>query len=282
MAGATGQPVAPPATGRVLPGWRAVLVIMEHYWIWYRHGWRATVVSSVVQPLLFLLAFGVGFGSLVDAGGRAGVAVGVLGGVPYLVYLAPGLLVMSAVQTAAFESSYPVLSGFKWQQVYWGMAASPLTPGQVAAGQLSWIVARMFSSGAVYVLVIALLGGVRSAGIVISLFVATLCGAAFSALTMAFAASLHNEGAAFATFFRFVLIPMTLFAGTFYPVSQLPVWLRPLAWITPLWHGTELARGAVLGTLRWLPALGHLGYLLALLAVGCWLVRRRFTARLYK
>lgn len=268
---------SPVATGRVLPPWQAVLVVMEHFWIWYRRGWRATVVSSVVQPLLFLIAFGVGFGTLVDAGGRASPT---LGGVPYLVYLAPGLLVMSAVQTAAFESSYPVLSGFKWQQVYWGMIASPITPSQVALGQLCWIVARMFTSGALYVLIIALLGGVKGPGIVVSLLVATLCGTAFSSLTMAFAASVQNEGAAFATFFRFVLIPMTLFAGTFFPVSQLPVWLRPLAWITPLWHGTELARNAALGTLRWLPALGHLGYLVLLLAIGIWLTRWRFVARL--
>jgi lipooligosaccharide transport system permease protein len=91
-----------------------------------------------------------------------------------------------------------------------------------------------------------------------------------------------NEGSAFASYFRFVLIPMTLFAGTFFPVSQLPVWLRPLAWATPLWHGTELARGAALNTLRWWPALGHLAYLLTLLAIGVALVRWRFTVRLFR
>ena len=268
---------APPATGRVLPGWRAVLVVMEHYWMWYRRGWRATVVSSVVQPLLFLLAFGVGFGTLVDGGGRAGVE---LGGVSYLVYLAPGLLAMSAVQTAAFESTYPVLSGFKWQQIYWGMAASPLSPGQIAVGHLCWIGARMLSSGAVYVLVIALLGGVSGFGVLGSLLSATLCGLAFSALVMAFAATVRNEGSAFSAFFRFVLIPMTLFAGTFFPVRRLPEWVWPVAWVTPLWHGTELSRGVALGTLWPLPALGHLGYLLALLALGVGLSRRRFRRRL--
>lgn len=274
------MPVEPPRSiGRVLPGWRAVLIILEHFAIWYRKGWRATVVSSVLQPVLFLLAFGVGFGSLVG-GGRPGAPAEVLGGVPYLVYLAPGLLAMSAVQTAAFESTYPVLSGFKWQQLYWGMVASPLTPGQVAVGHLCWVVARMFSSGAVYVLIIAALGGVTGFGIVVSLLAATLCGAAFAAPTMAFAATLETEGSAFASYFRFVLIPMTLFAGTFFPVSQLPAWLQPLAWITPLWHGTELARGAALGTLGWWPALGHLGYLVAMLAVGGWALRWRFAVRL--
>ncbi|HEY2204581.1 MAG TPA: ABC transporter permease [Pseudonocardia sp.] len=275
--GRTDEQEWPRSTGRVMPGWRASLMVMESCWTWYRQGWRATVVSSVLQPVLFLLAFGLGFGTLVDSAGRGGAA---LGGVPYLVYLAPGLLAMSAVQTAAFESTYPVLSGFKWQQVYWAMAAAPLTPAQIACGQLGWITTRVFTSGAVYVVVIALLGGVRGPGIVLSLLVATLCGAAFSSVTMAFAASRENDGAAFPTFFRFVLIPMTLFSGTFYPVSRLPDWLRPLAWATPLWHATELSRAAALGTLRWLPALGHLAYLVALLAVGVWQARQRFAVRL--
>jgi lipooligosaccharide transport system permease protein len=265
----------PRSAGRVMPGWRAVLVVMESFWIWYRRGWRATVVSSVLQPVLFLLAFGVGFGSLV----RTGAATG---GAPYLVYLAPGLLAMTAVQTAAFESTYPVLSGFKWQQVYWGMSASPITPGQIAVGHLCWVAARLLSSGAVYLLAIVLVGGAAGIGIVVSLLAAVLCGCAFSAITMAFAATIMNEGSAFASYFRFVLIPMTLFAGTFFPVSRLPVWLRPVAWATPLWHGTELARGAALNTLRWWPALGHLAYLLALLAIGVALVRWRFTVRLFR
>jgi lipooligosaccharide transport system permease protein len=162
------------------------------------------------------------------------------------------------------------------------MAASPISAGQVAVGHLCWITARILSSGAVYVMIIALLGGVAGFGIVLSLLVATLCGAAFASVTMAFAARVEREGTAFPTFYRFGLIPMVLFAGTFYPVSRLPVWLQPLAWLTPLWHGTELARALALGTVRWLPAVGHLGYLVALLGVGIWLVRRQFTRRLMR
>jgi lipooligosaccharide transport system permease protein len=262
------------SSGRVLPGWRAVLMVLEHYWRWYRRGWRATAVSSVVQPLLFLVAFGVGFGSLVDARG-VGPA-----GVPYLVYLAPGLLAMSAVQTAAFEATYPVVSGFKWQQVYWAMAATPLTPGQIATGDLAWIGARMLSSGLVYVLVIGLLGGISGPGIVAALLCATLCGLAFGAAVMAFSAGVQDEGSAFSAFFRLVLMPMTLFSGTFFPLDRLPDWVHPLAWATPLWHGTELSRGVALGTLSWAGALGHLGYLLVLLTLGAGLARRRFRRRL--
>jgi lipooligosaccharide transport system permease protein len=274
---ATGLVERAPSAGRALPGWRAVLLVTEHFWVWYRRNWRATFVGSVLQPLLFLVAFGLGFGALV-AGSPTALAA--TGGVPYLVYLAPGLLAMSAVQTAGFESTYPVLSGFKWSRIYHGVVASPITPEQAGMGHLTWIVLRMLSSGAIYVLVIAAFGGVTGPAIVFSLLAATLCGAAFASPVMAFAATVQNEGGPFSVLFRFVVIPMTLFAGTFFPVSALPAFIQPIAWITPLWHGTELARGAVLGTLSFWPAVGHVAYLVAMLAAGIVLLRWRFRKRL--
>lgn len=256
---------------------RGALLVAGHYWVWYRRNWRATAVSSVLQPLLFLLAFGVGFGTLVEGTGRAAEATG---GVPYLVWLAPALLAVSAVQSAASESSYPVLSAFKWQRLYLAMTATPLTPGQVALGHLTWIVLKITGTGAVYVAVIAVFGGVRSPGIVVSLFAASLTGAAMASLVMSFAATVKNEGAAFSVLFRFVVIPMTLFSGTFFPVDRLPAVVQPFAWVSPLWHGTELARSAALE--RWEPvaALGHLAYLLALLGLGIALVTRLYRRRL--
>jgi lipooligosaccharide transport system permease protein len=254
-----------------------VLLVVEHFWTWYRRNWRATAVSSIVQPLLFLLAFGVGFGALVDGTGRAAEATG---GADYLVWLAPALLAVSAVQTAAFESTYPVLSGFKWQRIYHAMTASPITPGQVGIGHLSWMVLKMTASGAVYVAVIAVFGGVQSPGIVVSLLAASLTGAAVASLVMAFSATVQNEGAAFSALFRFVVIPMTLFSGTFFPVDRLPGWVQPFAWVSPLWHGTELARSAALDSWRPLAALGHLAYLVALVVVGGVLLTRLFRRRL--
>ena len=267
----------PRSTGRALGFWPGVGLLVEHYWTWYRRNWRATAVSSVLQPLLFLLAFGVGFGSLIEGTGRAAEATD---GAEYLVWLAPALLAVSAVQSAAFESTYPVLSGFKWQRVYHAMVAGPISPAQVAAAHLSWVSLKLAGSGAIYIAVIAAFGGVRSPGIVVSLLAAVLTGAAVASLITAFSATLTNEGAAFATLFRFVVIPMTLFSGTFFPVDRLPGWVQPLAWVSPLWHGTELARAAALD--RWdpRPAWGHLGYLLVLLAVGAWLAMRLFDRRL--
>jgi lipooligosaccharide transport system permease protein len=256
------------------PGYaRGVLLVIERSWTWYRRNWRATAVSSVVQPVLFLLAFGVGFGSLV----RPDAATG---GVPYLVWLAPALLAVSAVQSAAFECTYPVLSGFKWQRIYHGMTAGPITPGQVALGHLGWVAAKSAGSGAIYVAVIALLGGVAGPGIALSLLAAVLTGSAVAALVTAFSATVESEGGAFNAIFRFVVIPMTLLSGTFFPVDRLPEWVRPLAWVSPLWHGTELARAAALGRWALLPALGHLAYLVVLLVVGVLLATRLFTRRL--
>ncbi|MCE0764328.1 ABC transporter permease [Pseudonocardia kujensis] len=265
---------APAAAPRWVHG---VLLVVESFWRWYRRNWRATAVSSVLQPLLFLLAFGLGFGSLIAT--RPGAAAAT-GGVPYLVWLAPALLAMSTVQSAAFEMTYPVLSGFKWQRVYLGMAATPLTGAQIALGHLVWVAAKMTLTGAVYLVLIALFGGAASIGVLGSLAAAVLTGAAVAAPVMAFSASREDEGAAFNALFRFVVLPMTLFSGTFFPVAALPAWVQPLAWISPLWHGTELARAAALGTGTAGAVLGHLAYLLALLAVGAWLAVRVFTRRL--
>ena len=154
---------------------------------------------SILQPLLFLLAFGLGFGALIDGTGRAADATG---GVPYLVWLAPALLAMSAVQTAVFDSAYPVLSGFKWQRVYWAMTATPISPGQVALGHLAWFTVKATGSGAIYVAVIAVFGGVRTVGIAFSLLAAVLTGVAVSAVVAAFTAGIDDEGTAFTVLFR--------------------------------------------------------------------------------
>lgn len=268
---------APLSRGRVLPGWRAALLVVEGLWTWYRRNWRATAISSLLQPLLFLLAFGVGFGSLLSSSGRAAQATG---GVPYLVYLAPALLAVGAVQTAAFESSYPILSAFKWQRTYWAITATPITPAQLAAGQLTWIALRLAISGIAYLVVIALFGAVQGPGVLGSLVFAVLCGMSFSAPMVAFASTVEGESNAFAAVFRFVVVPMTLFSGTFFPISQLPAVIRPLAYVSPLWHGTQLTRGAALGTLQLGPALGHVAYLSALLLIGALLSAWRFRTRL--
>jgi len=255
---------------------RGTLLVIEHFWTWYRRNWRATAVSSVLQPVLFLVAFGVGFGTLVA--GRPGV-VAATGGVPYLMWLAPALLAVSAVQSGAFESSYPVFSGFKWQRTYHAMTAAPITPAQVAIAHVAWVAIKLTLTGAVFVVVAALVGGMAGPGIFGALAAAVLTGTAVTALVTAYAASIEVDQG-FNVIFRLIVVPITLFSGTFFPVEQLPAVVRPLAWISPLWHGTELGRAAALDRWQALPALGHLAYLAALLVLGLVLSARFFTRRL--
>ena len=186
----------------------------------------------------------------------------------------------TAMQTAVGESTYPVLSAFKWQQTYLAIAASPISPAQICAGQLSWIAIRLFTSGAAYLLVAGLLGTLTGPGVLLTLVVSVLTGLAFAAPVVAYSATIETEGQQFPSIFRFIVMPMTLFAGAFFPIEQLPAWLRPLAWVTPIWHGTEVGRDAAFGTLSWGPVLGHVAFLVAVTAIGAWFAVRNFRRRL--
>jgi lipooligosaccharide transport system permease protein len=256
----------------VVDSWRAALIGVEGQWTWYRRNWRATVISNFLQPVLFLLAMGVGFGSQV----RVGEATG---GHPYLVYLAPALLVITAVQNAVFESTWAVFSAFKWQRTYFAVVSTPVTPAQVLYGLLLWIALRLTAGTAVFLAIAAALGAVTSPSAVLAVPFAALAGMAFSAPVVAYTATRERPDS-FTAIFRFLVMPMTLFTGGFFPLSQLPGWLHPLAWLTPVWHGIELARGATFGTLDPLPALGHVAYLSALVVLGVVLGRRCFHRRL--
>ncbi|GGP42745.1 ABC transporter permease [Saccharothrix coeruleofusca] len=257
---------------RVVGPLRAALLGVEAQWTWYRRNWRATAITNFLQPVLFLLAMGLGFGSQV----RPGEATG---GAPYAVFLAPALLVLTAVQNAMFESTYAVFSAFKWQKTYLGVVATPITPAQILYGRLLWIALRLLSGAVVFLGVATALGAVTSAGAVWGVPAAVLAGMAFSAPVVAFTAT-REKPEAFNGLYRFVLVPMMLFAGAFFPLDQLPAWLHPLAWLTPVWHGVELARGAAFGTLGPAAALGHVAYLAALVAVGVLLGRKYFQRRL--
>jgi lipooligosaccharide transport system permease protein len=109
-----------------------------------------------------------------------------------------------------------------------------------------------------------------------------LAGLAVAAPVTAFTAGVEDEGSAFSVIFRLVLIPMTLFSGTFFPVDRLPAVVRPITWLSPLWHGTELARAAVLGGASPLGALGHSAFLVAVVVVGSVVAVRRFRRRLHR
>jgi len=241
----------------------------EHWLAQYRRVWRGTVGTSLLNPILFLAAMGIGLGTLVDASPNAPA------GVRYLDFVAPGLLAAAAMQTATTESSFPVHGAFKWNRTYHAMLATPLGVRDVLLGHQLFVATRVLVAAAAYLAIIAAFGAVHSPLGLLAVPVAVLVGAAFAGPVMALAASVDNA-AAFPTLFRFAIMPMFLFSGTFFPVERLPLLAEWIGYATPVWHGVDLSRDLALGTVELLPALGHVAYLLAWVAAGLGLAVWRF------
>ena len=250
-----------------------VLRVLSYFLLAWSRLWRGTIFTGFVAPLLYLGAIGFGLGSLIDAPGSNPL------GVPFLQFVAPGVLAATAMQIGAFEATYPVLGAIKWQRNYHAMLATPLTSDHIVLGHLAFIVVRCVVGAAVFLVVAALLGAVASPWAVVAVVAAGLIGLAHAA-PMYLVATRTETDVPFTLGMRLVIMPLFLFSGTFFPVSLLPGWLQPVAWATPLWHGVELARAATLGRLEALPALGHVVYLVVVCVVFVQLSRRGLRRRL--
>ena len=255
---------------------RSFAVRQFRFWLTdYRRTWRGSIYSSLLNPLLFLGAMGLGLGKLVDQHGTAS-----LGGVGYLVFLAPGLLAATGMQTAVGESTYPVFASVKWTKTYQAASASPLRPADVFHGHLLFVTMRLTMNCGIFIAVASVLGAVRSAWIVAALPVAVLTGLAFGAPIEAWSVT-RTKDTSFAVIYRFGMIPLFLFSGVFFPITQLPAWFRPLAYLTPLWHGATLCRALSLGTATLGGALLHVGYLALWAAAGVAAGHVTYPRRLY-
>lgn len=246
-----------------------VLRVMKGY------SW-SIVMYSVGVPVAYLFAMGVGLATLVDSqGGTA------FGGVSYLAFIAPALLVSAAVMTAANEFTFPVMDGFKWRRTYYGPHASPLTPGQIAAGHIMAVTLRLLLQSAIYFIAVALFGAAPAGSAWALIPLATLAGLSFGLPLMAYSAAITEDKGQFALVMRFIVMPLFLFSGTFFPLDSLPLAVRWIGWISPIWHGTELGR--VLGYGYQEPpllTLLHLAVLAGLAVLGWVLARRRFALRM--
>ena len=244
------------------------------YWAFqYRRTWRSSITTSFLYPVLYLAAMGVGLGSLINKHAHH------VSGVPYLDFVAPGLLAATTMQIGANEAMYPVMGAIKWMRTYFAMLATPLRVVDVLRGHLGWIAVRLVIVSTIYLSVVAAFGVVASPLALLALPAAGATGLAFAAPIAAFSAT-QEKDVGFIAVYRFALIPLFLFSGTFFPVTQLPAGLRAVAYATPLYHGVSLCRGLVLGTASWWPSLGDAAYLVALAAVGYYLARITFRRRL--
>jgi ABC-type polysaccharide/polyol phosphate export permease len=225
-----------------------VFHVFAYWFMRYRRTWRGTIVISVANPLLFLVGVGAGLGHLVNHHAPAQ-----MGGVSYAAFFAPGLLAASAMQTAFLESAGQVARAAAPSGAYQSTVATPLSPEQVMAGHMLYVAFRVLTSSAAFVLVMP---------------------------AAAWSVGVRAERQIFNAF-RMLIVPLYMFSGTFFALSELPVPIRVLVEALPLAQGVTLCRSLALGTAG-APAIAvHAAYLCALTVIGFALARTAYRRRLH-
>ena len=246
---------------------------LEHDLLVFRRGWHSYILSGLSQPFLYLLSMGIGLGYYVNRNG------GVPGGVPYLNYIAPALLVTQAMMAASAESAWPLMNKIAWDKTYLAALNTPLGATNLLAGDLMWIAFRAVLISVLFFAVILLFGAVSSPLAILAIPIALLTAISFAAPIMAFTATQKTDQP-FNMLFRFGITPLFLFSGTFFPIDNLPLFVRPLAWFTPLYHGVSLARSFSLGQVDPVADLIYVAVLCGFVAAGLVAARITFRRRL--
>ena len=242
-------------------------------WIWL------IISLAIANPVLYLVSIGLGVGAYIDKN-TGGMGVD---GVSYITFLAPALLATGAIQGAIDESVYPTLEGFKWNKIFFSMNSTPLSGNHIAMGVFFNSLVRVIFTAVIYWLVMLAFGVLESPRAWMAIFTAIMAGAAFGAMMQALAGMLENEDIFFTVLQRFVIMPLFLFSGTFYPLTNMPIYLQWIGWISPLWHATELGRWLTYGhEISTLMLYTHFVFLNSLLVIAVIASRRIFTRRLGK
>ena len=242
------------------------LRIVERNFLAYRRMWLA-FATGLFEPLLYLLSIGIGVGGLVGkVPGPGGEPI------PYDQFVAPGLMAAAAMNGAVLDTTFNFFFKFKYAHTYDAMLATPLEVGDVARGELTWALIRGAIYSGAFLLTMVLLGLVGSWWAVLALPAAALIAFGFAGAGMA-ATTFMRSWTDF-DFVNLALIPMFLFAATFFPLSQYPTGLQWVVRCTPLYQGVALERGLTTGQLQWTMLL-NVAYLLIMGALGLRVATRR-------
>jgi len=245
---------------------------LENQFLRYRASWTATIITSLLFPVMFLITIGFGLGSQIDDTSS-------LGTTDYASFVGPGVVAAVAMIQASSLSLWPTLGAIKWEGTYQAVLATPLTATELAIGHVLWIGFRSLVGASLYLIVLAIFGLVASPLAILAPLAAVLTAMAFAAPISAFSATREKDDT-FGAINRVLITPMFLFSGAFFPVEQLPDSVEWVARIVPVWHGVELSRGLVNGSINPSDATIHVGYLMLWIVVGLALAIRSFTTRL--
>jgi len=240
--------------------------VVERNVVAYRRMWRI-FMTGFAEPVLYLLAIGVGVGELVgELPGPGGDPIA------YRDFVAPGLMAASAMNGSVFDATFGFFFKFKWAHTFEAMLATPLGVLDVAAGELTWCLMRGTTYSGAFLVIMWALGMVSSPWAVLALPVAMLIGFAFAGAGMAATTWMRS----FVDFDKInvALIPLFLFSTTFFPLSRYPGPLQAVVQWTPLYQGVELIRSLTLGDVRWTLFL-HVAYLVAMGVIGLRITSRR-------
>ena len=249
--------VAPP---RVRPGrieGAALLAVFARQWTVFKRFWRTRTFSAVVEPVVMLLAFGLGFGKLVST----------VAGIPYLQFVATGTVATAVLFSAAFSAMFDSLYKRRYQRVYDAMLATPIDVEEIVTGEMLFLGIRAGIYGVAPLLVAFAFGLKPTPAMLLVPEITVLTGIGFAALGMLFAAMASTfDGLSYVI--SGVVTPLFLLAGSFFPLSRMPDWLRIGARANPLYHCVALVRDCAFG-LHPGADLVHAGAL-ALFACLCW------------
>ena len=171
------------------------------------------------------------------------------------------------------------MGAIRWNMKYHAMLATPIGVNDILIGHLTYVAMQVTAATAIFIAVAATFGSFGSWWVLACLPITVLTGMAFVVPIFAFSAT-QESADTFSILYRFMMTPLFLFSGTFFPIDQLPSFLRPFAWVTPLWHGVDANRSLALGSPDFAGVLGHTAYLLVVITIGALLARHTFRRRL--
>jgi lipooligosaccharide transport system permease protein len=240
--------------------------------------WLGAIIAfGLGNPVLYLLSVGIGIGALVDANSGGVNPLGV----PYLTFLAPALLATAAIQAAMDETTFPTMQGFIWDKSFFSMISTQLMARDIVGGIMIASSIRCIFNTVIYAAVLVAFGAIPLASVPVLVFAAIFAGISFAAVMLAVVSFVKQDDGFFAIVGRFILTPMFMFSGTFYPLESLPIYLQWIGWVSPVWHATNLGRNLSYGldVEPWLLAV-HVIFMGAILVAGMIVATRKFHSRL--
>jgi len=256
--------LVPPKVGR-----RAFKVWQRNRDAWYKF-YKASMIGNLAEPILFLLAFGYGMSRFISD----------IDGMPYINYIAPGLMVASAMNAASFECTFGSFTRMSTQKTYDAIMVTPVNIEEVAAGDILWGATKGVISALVILVVLAAAGLVGSPWLVVSPPLFLLEGVMFASMGLivtAFSPSYDY----YAYYFSLVVSPMFFFSGIFFPLDTLPYWVQKIAWFTPLLHVVNVSRALSTGNMQ-VSLLGDVAWMAVFTLASSWLAIKFIKRRLVK